>query len=168
MYVSLSLFILAGTALVLGCDAVTDTMKTTYIKKENVKRNFLLIDADGLVLGRLATNVASILRGKHKPTYHPSGDVGDYIIIINADKVILTGKKNKDKLYYWHSQYPGGLKSRTYGELMKKQPERVIRRAVAGMLTDNSLSRVILRRLKIYKGSNHPHNAQNPVNYKLS
>ena len=137
-------------------------MKTYYAKPGEVQREWLLVDATDMTLGRLATAVAQILRGKNKPTYTPHVDTGDFVIIINAEKIKVTGKKVTDKVYYRHTLYPGGLKSETFQEAMAKHPERVIERAVKGMLPKNSLGRKIGKKLKVYAGPEHPHQAQKP------
>jgi large subunit ribosomal protein L13 len=133
-----------------------------------VARAWHVIDAQDVVLGRLATHVATLLRGKHKPIFAPHVDTGDYVIVVNADKVVLTGSKLTQKRAYRHSGYPGGLKSVTYGELMAKRPEEVVRRAVRGMLPKNRLARGQLAKLKIYAGPSHPHAAQLPQAYELA
>ena len=140
---------------------------THYAKQGEVARNWVLIDAEGAVLGRLATQVANILRGKNKPQYTPHVDTGDFVIIINADKVRVTGTKAQSKRYYRHSGYPGGLKSETFEEAMAKHPERVIEHAVQGMLPKNTLGRAMGRKLKVYAGPDHPHAAQHPVKIEL-
>lgn len=138
-------------------------MKTTQVaKKEEVTRDWYLVDAENQVLGRIATQIANVLRGKNKPTYTPSVDTGDFIIVVNAEKITLTGKKLSDKVYYSHSGYPGGIKSITAGKLIDKKPEDLIRIAVKGMLPKNKLARHMLNKLKIYSGSAHPHEAQQP------
>ena len=138
-------------------------MKTTKVaKKEEVTRDWYMVDADSKVLGRMATEIANILRGKKKPIYTPSVDTGDFVIVVNAEKVALTGNKLADKIYYSHSGFPGGLKSITAGKLIEKKPEDVIRKAVKGMLPKNKLARHMLKKLKIYAGSAHPHEAQQP------
>ena len=142
-------------------------MKTTYTKKENVKRQFLLIDAEDQVLGRLAVRVAVALRGKDKPIFEPSVDTGDYVVIINAEKVRLTGKKDRQKIYYRHSGYPGGLKEIPYRTMMEKDPKRIIMIAVRGMLPHNTLGRQMIKKLKVYTGGEHPHAAQKPVKVSL-
>jgi len=131
-------------------------------KKENVQRNWYLVDAENKVLGRLASELAKILRGKNKPEFTPHVDTGDYIIVINADKVNLTGNKWKDKVYYRHSGYPGGIKSITADNLKAKRPEDLIRFAVKGMLPKNRLGRKLFKKLKVYAGGGHPHQAQQP------
>ncbi|MGN0301406.1 MAG: 50S ribosomal protein L13 [Anaerotardibacter sp.] len=142
-------------------------MKTYYAKPNEVQREWLLIDAEDLVLGRLAVKAATILKGKHKPQYTPHVDTGDYVVIINADKVRITGKKATDKEYYRHSGYPGGLKCETFQEAMEKHPERVIEHAVKGMLPKNTLGRQMAKKLKVYAGAEHPHMAQQPREIKL-
>ena len=125
-------------------------------------RKWLLVDADGKVLGRLATQIASILRGKHKPTFTPHLDVGDHVIVVNADRVHLSGRKRTDKMYRWHTGYIGGLKEVRAEEMLKTHPERVIEWAVQGMLPKNRLGRAMAKKLKVYRGSAHPHEAQRP------
>ena len=137
-------------------------MKTFMAKAEEVQRKWYVADADGKPLGRLASEVASILRGKNKPTYTPHVDTGDYVIVINAEKVVLTGNKLENKLYRRHSGWPGGLKEMNYRTLMAKSPEKVIELAVKGMLPHNSLGRAMFRKLKVYKGAEHDHQAQKP------
>ncbi|WP_298272849.1 50S ribosomal protein L13 [Geobacter sp.] len=138
-------------------------MKTTKVaKKEEVTREWFLVDADSKVLGRVATEIANILRGKKKPTYTPSVDTGDFVIVVNAEKIALTGNKMTDKIYYSHSGFPGGLKEIAAGKLLEKKPEEVIRKAVKGMLPKNKLARHMLKKLKVYAGGEHPHGAQQP------
>lgn len=138
-------------------------MKTTKVaKKEEVTRDWFLVDADNKVLGRMATEIANILRGKMKPIYTPSVDTGDFVVVINAEKIQLTGNKLADKMYYSHSGFPGGIKSITAGKLIEKKPEDLIRKAVKGMLPKNKLARHMLKKLKVYAGSVHPHEAQQP------
>ena len=137
-------------------------MKTFSAKKEEVQRKWYLIDAEDKVLGRMASKIAERLRGKHKPIYTPHVDTGDFIIVTNADKVLLTGKKLKQKIYYRHSGYPGGLKSITTEELKQKKPEELIRLVVKGMLPKNRLGRQMIKKLKVHAGAEHPHQAQNP------
>ena len=139
------------------------TNKTFSIKPADIEKKWLLIDAEGLVLGRLASLVASYLRGKHKPTFTPHMDMGDNVIIVNAEKIELTGKKREDKTYYWHTGYPGGIKSRTKQEILDgDHPERVVVQAVKRMLPGNKLSRQIMTNLRVYAGAEHPHEAQDP------
>jgi large subunit ribosomal protein L13 len=135
----------------------------TYTPKPNdIQRVWHVIDADGLVLGRLSTEVARILRGKHKPMFAPNVDVGDHVIVVNASKIVLTSDKAEKKIAYRHSGYPGGLKQQTYTELMEKKPEEAVRKAVRGMLPKTTLGRQMLKKLKIYAGPDHPHSAQSP------
>jgi len=138
-------------------------MKTYSAKPADVQRKWYLIDADGVVLGRLATIIATRLRGKHKPMYTPHIDCGDNIIVVNAEKISLTGRKREDKVFHWHTGHPGGVKSRTMAKLLDGRfPERVIEKAVERMITRNPLGRAQMRKLHIYKGPAHPHQAQNP------
>ena len=142
-------------------------MKTYYAKPNEVAREWLLIDAQDQVLGRVASKAAHILRGKHKPTYTHHVDTGDFVVIINADKIRVTGKKLTDKEYYRHSGYPGGLKCETFEEAIEKHPERVIEHAVKGMLPKNTLGRAMAKKLKVYAGAEHPHMAQQPREIKM-
>lgn len=137
-------------------------MPTYTPKAAEIERSWYVIDADGLVLGRLATEVARILRGKHKPTFTPHLDTGDHVIIVNADKVVLTAGKADRKVVWRHSGYPGGIKSRTYGELLAKKPEDALRQTIKGMLPKNRLGRSMISKLKVYRGPTHPHHAQKP------
>ena len=137
-------------------------MKTYSAKPETVKRDWYVVDATGKTLGRLASEVARRLRGKHKPEYTPHVDTGDYIIVVNADKVAVTGRKETDKVYHRHTGYIGNLKSITLGKLRDKAPERIIEQAVKGMLPKNPLGRAMYRKLKVYAGPDHPHAAQQP------
>ena len=137
-------------------------MSTFMAKKEEIKRDWYVIDATGKPLGRLATKVAMILRGKHKPIYTPHVDTGDFVIIVNADKAILTGKKMDNKIYYSHTGYPGGIKAQNFRSFMSKSPEKVVYKAIWGMLPHNVLGRKMIKKLKIYKGEQHPHEAQQP------
>jgi large subunit ribosomal protein L13 len=142
-------------------------MKTYNAKKEDVVKSWYLIDAEGQVLGRLASEIAVRLRGKHKPIYTPYVDTGDFVIVVNAGRVTLTGKKMTDKVYYHHSLYPGGLKKTYADKMLKDNPEKVLLFAVRGMLPKNSLGRKMLKKLKIYTGNDHPHEAQCPQVIKL-
>ncbi len=143
-------------------------MRTTFMANEgNIERKWLLIDAEGKRLGRLSTEVASILRGKHKPTYTPHADTGDHVIIINAEKIELTGNKLNDKQYYRHSGYPGGLKARNAAEMLEKLPERVTEEAVRGMLPKGALGRKMFKKLHVYAGPDHNNAAQKPEVYEL-
>lgn len=138
-------------------------MKTYQAKKEEVEHQWYLVDAEGKVLGRLATELANILRGKKKPIYTPHVDTGDFVVVVNAGKVALTGKKMKDKVYYHHTGHPGGIKELNAEKLLTKKPTEMIRIAVKGMLPKTSLGRQMIRKLKIYAGAKHPHEAQKPV-----
>ena len=140
---------------------------THYAKQGEVARNWVLVDAEGAVLGRLATQVAMILRGKNKPQFTPNSDCGDFVVVINADKVQLTGNKADQKVYYRHSGYNGGLKAESFRQAMAKHPEKVIERAVRGMLPKTTLGRQQLKKLKVYAGPEHPHTAQNPTKIEL-
>ena len=142
-------------------------MKTFSAKPETVKRDWYIVDATGLTLGRLATEVASRLRGKHKPEYTPHVDTGDYIVIVNAEKIHVTGNKAQDKIYYSHSGFPGGIKSINFEKLVVRAPERIIESAVKGMLPKNPLGRAMYRKMKVYKGAVHPHAAQQPQELKI-
>ncbi|WP_017754831.1 50S ribosomal protein L13 [Calidifontibacillus oryziterrae] len=143
-------------------------MRQTYMAKASeVERKWYVVDAEGQTLGRLASEVASILRGKHKPTFTPHVDTGDHVIIINAEKIHLTGNKLEGKIYYRHSQHPGGLKTRTAKEMLETRPEQMIEGAIKGMLPKNSLGRQMFKKLNVYKGSEHPHQAQKPEVYEL-
>jgi large subunit ribosomal protein L13 len=138
-------------------------MKTFSATPSDIEKKWVLIDAEGVVLGRLASQVAKILRGKHKPSFTPHMDCGDNVIIINAEKVKLTGKKLSDKIYYWHTGHPGGIKNRTAGQVLNgEHPERVVEKAVERMITRNNLGRQQLKNLRVYVGSAHPHEAQQP------
>ncbi len=141
--------------------------KTFSAKKEEIERIWYIVDAQDKVLGRMASEVAKVLRGKHKPIYTPHVDTGDHVVIINADKVRLTGDKLDKKIYYRHSGYPGGIKSATAREMMEKKPETVIEKAVRGMLPKNRLGRAMFTKLKVYTGSDHPHKAQKPIPLEL-
>lgn len=141
-------------------------MKTFQISAKDIVRRWYLVDAEGKTLGRLASEVANLLRGKGKSTFTPFLDVGDHVVVINADKVRLTGKKLQQKTYYWHSGYPGGLKSITVEKMLSRHPERVLERAVRGMLPKNKLRDAIFSKLKVYAGGRHPHQAQKPEIFK--
>jgi large subunit ribosomal protein L13 len=138
-------------------------MKTYQAKKEELDHKWYLVNAEGKVLGRLSAELAKILKGKHKPTYTPHLDTGDFVIVVNAGKVTLTGKKMKDKIYYHHTGYPGGIKEMSAEKLLAKKPSEMIRMAVKGMLPKTSLGRQMLRKLKVYAGPNHRHESQKPV-----
>jgi large subunit ribosomal protein L13 len=137
-------------------------MKTFVATPENRDREWLVVDAEGQTLGRLATQIAAALRGKTKPEYTPHCDTGDFVVVVNADKVKVTGNKMRDKTYYRHSGHPGGLRAQSLGELFERRPEEVIRRAVRGMLPRNRLARRQIAKLKVYAGPDHPHSAQKP------
>ncbi len=140
-------------------------MQSYVPKPDEIRREWVVMDAENQVLGRLATEAARLLRGKHKPEYTPFLDTGDFVVVVNADKVRLTGNKLEDKTYFRHSGRPGALKSETARERMDKYPERIIQAAVWGMLPKNRLGRKLLRKLKVYRGPDHPHQAQQPKNY---
>ncbi|MFC4057746.1 50S ribosomal protein L13 [Planomonospora corallina] len=143
-------------------------MRTYTPKPAEVERQWYVIDATDVVLGRLASHVATLLRGKHKPVFANHVDTGDFVIVINADKVALTGNKLETKKAYRHSGYPGGLRSVTYAELMDKRPERAVEKAVKGMLPKNALGRKMIKKLKVYSGAEHPHQAQQPVPFEIT
>lgn len=143
-------------------------MKTHVTKPADITRKWYLVDAQGKILGRLASRVAAILRGKHKPIYAPSVDAGDHVIIINAEKVRVTGKKAKNKRYIHFTGYPGGLRIETYAELMRRRPERILEQAISGMLPHNKLGRKMFKKLKVYVGENHQHQAQKPEVLEIS
>ena len=142
-------------------------MKTYNAKSKQVTQSWLLLDATGQTLGRMAAEIASRLRGKHKAEYTPHVDTGDYVVVINAEKVAVSGNKSKDKFYHSHSGYPGGLKSMSFEKLQQRAPERIIQLAVKGMLPRTSLGRAMFRKLKVYSGGDHPHAAQQPQALKL-
>ena len=142
-------------------------MSTFMAKPAEVERKWYVIDADGVVLGRLASQVALMLRGKHKPTFTPHVDTGDYIIVVNTDKIVLTGNKLEEKIYYHHSGYPGGLKETKYRDLMARKSCFELKKAVAGMLPKGPLGRKMLKKLKVYEGSEHPHAAQQPEVFEM-
>jgi large subunit ribosomal protein L13 len=138
-------------------------MKTYSAKPKEIEQHWYLVDAEGQTLGRLATRIADVLRGKRKPQYTPHIDTGDFVVVVNAEKITVTGKKREDKIYYRHSGYPGGLRERTFAEELERRPTEVLRKAVKGMLPRNRLARRQLTKLKIYVGPEHPHEAQNPT-----
>ena len=140
-------------------------MKTYSLKKEEVTRSWFVLDASDKVLGRLATKIADRIRGKDKPSFTPHTDGGDYVIVVNAEKVKVTGSKFTDKKYYTHSLYPGGLKTRTFKDLNEKNPEKIIKNAVKGMLPKNKLRKEIIKKLKVFKGPDHDHESQKPINW---
>lgn len=143
-------------------------MRTYTPKPGEVERAWHVIDATDVVLGRLATHAAALLRGKHKATFAPHVDTGDFVIVVNAEKLVLTGDKRQSKLAFRHSGYPGGLRAQPYSELLAKHPERVVEKAVRGMLPKNSLGRAQLRKLKVYAGPDHPHAAQQPKPFQIT
>ena len=142
-------------------------MKTYTVGTKDIERGWYLVNAEGKTLGRLASEIANVLRGKHKPIYTPHLDCGDYVIVINADKVRVTGRKLDQKVYYHHSGYPGGIKSISLRDQLRKHPERVLQAAVRGMLPKNALGRKMMRKLKVYAGDAHPHQAQQPKMLEL-
>jgi large subunit ribosomal protein L13 len=137
-------------------------MKTYSAKPKEIEQRWYLVDAEGQTLGRLATRIADTLRGKRKPVYTPHIDTGDFVVVVNAEKIAVTGKKREEKIYYRHSGYPGGLRERTFAEEIERRPTEVLRKAVKGMLPRNRLARRQLTKLKVYAGPEHPHGAQNP------
>ena len=142
-------------------------MKTVSARKETVTRQWYVVDAAGKTLGRLCTEIANRLRGKHKPEFTPHVDTGDYIVVVNAEKIVVTGNKTTDKLYQHHTGYPGGIKSISFDKLLVKSPEIIIEKAVKGMMPKNKLSRAMLSKLKVYAGNDHPHSAQQPTLLEL-
>jgi large subunit ribosomal protein L13 len=143
-------------------------MKTYSAKPGEIAREWYLVDAEGKTLGRLATQIADLLRGKRKPTYTPHVDTGDFVVVVNAEKISVTGAKLHEKMYYRHSGYPGGLKKRTLNDMLERRPEEVIRLAVRGMLPKNRLARKQLTKLKVYAGPEHPHEAQKPQKLEIT
>jgi len=142
-------------------------MKTIFVKPYEVERKWHIIDAEGQILGRVAVAAANLLRGKHKPEFVPHQEIGDYVIVINAAKAVVTGGKETKKIYYRHSQYPGGLKSIQYKDLLKKKPTSPMEKAIKGMLPNGRLGRTLFTNVKVYAGAEHPHNAQKPVKFEL-
>jgi large subunit ribosomal protein L13 len=142
-------------------------MRTYVPKKDEVEKKWWLVNAEGKILGRLATEVAVLLRGKKKPQFASFVDTGDFVVVVNAEKINVTGQKRDQKKYYSHSQYPGGLRTDTLKELLEKKPEEVIRKAVWGMIPKNKLGRAVYKKLKVYRGPKHPHEAQNPQDYQF-
>jgi large subunit ribosomal protein L13 len=142
-------------------------MKTFSAKPQNIEHNWLLVDAEGQTLGRIATEIASRLRGKHKPEYTPHVDTGDFVVVINAEKVRVTGNKAKDKMYHHHTGFPGGLKSFSFEKLIDRAPDRVLKLAIKGMLPRTPLGRAMFKKLKVYAGNEHPHAAQQPQSLQL-
>ena len=137
-------------------------MKTISVKTEDANRSWHVVDLEGKVVGRAATRIATVLRGKHKASFTPHNDCGDFVVVVNADKCVFTGSKFEDKKYYRHSGYPGGIRERSAAEVLERFPERIITTAVKGMLPKNKLGRQLLKKLKVYAGPEHPHSAQNP------
>ncbi|WP_423240866.1 50S ribosomal protein L13 [Fastidiosipila sanguinis] len=142
-------------------------MSTEFVKAADVERKWYLVDAEGKTLGRLSTEIATILMGKNKPTYTPSMDTGDFVVVINAEKVELTGNKWRDKFYRYHTGHPGGLKEIRYSELVQRKPEKLIELAVKGMLPKSKLGRAQIKKLKVYAGAEHPHEAQQPETLEI-
>jgi len=142
-------------------------MKTIFVKQADVQRQWCILDAEGQVLGRVAAKVASLLRGKHKPFFSPHMEVGDWVIVVNADKVVMTGRKRENKLYIHHSGYPGGIKSESFASMITRKPTFPLEQAIRGMLPKNSLGRKLFTNAKIYAQPNHPHAAQKPVKIEL-
>ena len=142
-------------------------MDTKSYKVDSLDKGWLLVDASDKTLGRLSTNIAKILMGKNKPEYTPHNDVGDYVVVINAEKIKVTGNKNEQKMYYRQTGNPGGIKSQSFNDLIASYPDRIITSAVKGMLPKNKLSNSVIKKLKVYKGESHPHSAQNPVKLEI-
>jgi len=142
-------------------------MKTFQAKPNEVPRNWLVVDLEGKTLGRAASVIATMLRGKHKPEYTPHVDAGDFVVAVNVDKIALTGRKHETKRYYWHSGYPGGIRTFTAGEMLQRKPTEILRLAVRGMLPKNTLGRKLLKKLKIYASPEHPHAAQQPKQVEI-
>ena len=158
-----------GAALFMSAATAQETsvQKTYQANAQDRERDWYLVDAEGKTLGRLATQIAEVLRGKRKPTYTPHVDVGDFVIVVNAAKIHVTGNKRESKRYWRHSGYPGGIRSRTLGDMLERRPEEVIRKAVKGMLPRNRLARQQLTKLKVYAGPDHPHQAQKPEKLEI-
>jgi large subunit ribosomal protein L13 len=142
-------------------------LKTYSPKRDEIERQWHLIDAEGQTLGRLSTAIAKLLMGKHKPTFAPHMDSGDFVVVVNAEKTVLSGQKEEKKVYYRHSMYPGGLKQETAGKLRQRRPTQLVERAVKGMLPKTKLGRQQLKKLKVYAGAEHPHAAQSPANFQV-
>jgi large subunit ribosomal protein L13 len=142
-------------------------MRTFIPKKDDIEQKWWLVNAEGKILGRLATEVADLLRGKKKPQFTSHLDTGDFVVVVNAEKVRVTGRKLDQKTYYSHSQYPGGIKAETLKDLLERKPEEVIKRAVWGMIPKGKLGRAVYKKLKVYRGPSHPHEAQNPHEYQI-
>ena len=141
--------------------------KTHVVKASDIERAWYVVDAEGLTLGRLASRIANVLKGKHKPIYSPHLDVGDYVIVVNADKIAVTGRKMDQKAYYWHTGYPGGIRSRNLRDQLDRHPTAAVKAAVKGMLPKNRLGRRMLGKLKVYAGPDHPHQAQKPQPFQF-
>jgi large subunit ribosomal protein L13 len=141
-------------------------MKTTAVRTQDIEQKWYIMDCSGKTLGRLSVQVANILRGKNKPEYTPNADVGDFVVLVNAKDIKVTGKKTEDKIYYRHSGYPGGIKQISFKDQLDKDPDKIIRDSVKGMLPKNRLNRQIIKKLKVYSDENHPHEAQNPKELK--
>jgi large subunit ribosomal protein L13 len=141
--------------------------KTHVVKVSDIERAWYVVDAEGLTLGRLASKIANVLKGKHKPIYSPHLDVGDYVIVVNADKIAVTGRKMDQKTYYWHTGYPGGIRSRNLRDQLDRHPTAAVKAAVKGMLPKNRLGRRMLGKLKVYAGPDHPHQAQKPQPFEF-
>lgn len=141
--------------------------KTHVVKVSDVDRAWYVVDAEGLTLGRLASKIANVLKGKHKPIYSPHLDVGDYVVVVNADKIAVTGRKMDQKTYYWHTGYPGGIRSRNLRDQLERHPTAAVKAAVKGMLPKNRLGRRMLSKLKVYAGPDHPHQAQKPQPFEF-
>ena len=141
-------------------------MKTTAVRTQDIEQKWYIMDCSGKTLGRLSVQVANILRGKNKPEYTPNADVGDFVVLVNAKDIKVTGKKTEDKIYYRHSGYPGGIKQISFKDQLDKDPDKIIRDSVKGMLPKNRLNRQIIKKLKVYRDENHPHEAQNPKELK--
>ncbi|MCB9500380.1 MAG: 50S ribosomal protein L13 [Deferribacteres bacterium] len=142
-------------------------LKTYIPKVSEIKKDWFIVDAEGLTLGRLASNIAQILRGKHKPMFTPHMDTGDFVIVVNAEKIVVTGKKTQEKLYSRFTGYPGGLRQVSFDDLIRNHPERIVTKAVWGMLPHNRLGRKVIKHLKVYAGAEHPHQAQQPQEMKF-
>jgi large subunit ribosomal protein L13 len=143
-------------------------MRTLYVKETEIERKWHLIDADGVTLGRLATKVATLLRGKHKPYFTPHQELGDYVVIVNAERVNVTGRKRQQKMYYKHSGYPGSLRTESFATMIKRKPEHVVEHAIRGMLPKNRLGRKLFKNVKVYAGPSHPHQAQQPEKLEIT
>ena len=143
-------------------------MRTLYVKETEIERKWHLIDADGVTLGRLATKVATLLRGKHKPSFTPHQELGDYVVIVNAERVNVTGRKRQQKMYYKHSGYPGALRTESFATMIKRKPEHVVEHAIRGMLPKNRLGRKLFKNVKVYAGPSHPHQAQQPEKLEIT